>query len=328
MPAKAGKDGKPMRVAVLMGGFSSEREVSLRTGKAVVGALGQLGHEVIEVDLGEEPLGQLLPLKEKVDAGFIALHGRGGEDGTVQGALELLGIPYTGSGVMSSAVAMDKNMTKRLLADSGVPVIAGVALTRQEIRQMGIIGMARGTVADLGLPSIVKPNCEGSTVGISVARNLDEMEKGITLALDYDDIIIVEKFIEGRELTVGLVGEAPLALPVLEVVPKKGIYDYECKYSKGMTDYIVPAEIPPKIALRLQELAIKAHKSLECEGISRVDFILGKNHRIYCLEVNTIPGMTELSLVPMAAAAMDMSFTTLVEMILATARLKSCFRSP
>ncbi len=317
-----------MRVAVLMGGFSSEREVSLRTGRAVAGALEQLGHEVIEVDLGDESLAQLVDLKGEVDTAWLALHGRGGEDGTVQGALELLGIPYTGSGVMSSAVAMDKNMTKRLLADSGVPVIAGVALTRQDIHQMGVNAAARGSIADLGLPSIVKPNCEGSTVGISVARNLDEMERGLEEALQYDDTIIVEKFIEGRELTVGLVGAAPVALPVLEVVPKKGIYDYECKYSKGMTDYIVPADIPGKIALRLQELSIQAHKSLACEGISRVDFILGKSNRIFCLEVNTIPGMTELSLVPMAAAAMDMSFPSLVEMILATARLKSCFQLP
>ncbi len=315
-----------MRVAVLMGGFSSEREVSLRTGRAVAGALKELDHEVIEVDLGDEPLAQLAALKGRVDTGFLALHGRGGEDGTVQGALELLGIPYTGSGVMSSAVAMDKNVTKRLLADSGVPVIAGVALNRQEINQMGINATARGTVADLGLPSIVKPNCEGSTVGISVARNLDEMERGIEHALEYDDTIIAEKFIEGRELTVGLVGEVPLALPVLEIVPKKGIYDYECKYSKGMTDYIVPAELPDMIAPWLQEMAIKAHRCLACEGISRVDFILGKNNRIFCLEVNTIPGMTELSLVPMAAAAIDISFPTLVEMILATARLKSCIR--
>jgi len=317
-----------MRVALLMGGFSSEREVSLRTGRAVAGALKQLGHEVIEVDLGDESLAQLVDLKGEVDTAWLALHGRGGEDGTVQGALELLGIPYTGSGVMSSAVAMDKNMTKRLLADSGVPVIAGVALTRQDIHQMGVNAAARGSIADLGLPSIVKPNCEGSTVGISVARNLDEMERGLEEALQYDDTIIVEKFIEGRELTVGLVGAAPVALPVLEVVPKKGIYDYECKYSKGMTDYIVPADIPGKIALRLQELSIKAHKSLACEGISRVDFILGKSNRIFCLEVNTIPGMTELSLVPMAAAAMDMSFPSLVEMILTTARLKSCFQLP
>ncbi len=317
-----------MRVAVLMGGFSSERDVSLRTGKAVAGALRQLGHDVSEIDLGDEPLSQLVELKGKVDTAFLALHGRGGEDGTVQGALELLGIPYTGSGVMSSAVAMDKNMTKRLLADGGVPVIDGVALSRQEIDQMGIAATARGTVADLGLPSIVKPNCEGSTVGISVARNLDEMERALHEALEYDDTVIVEKFIEGRELTVGLVGEVPLALPVLEVIPKKGIYDYECKYSKGMTEYIVPAEIPAKIALRLQELAAKAHKSLACEGISRVDFILGKNNRIFCLEVNTIPGMTELSLVPMAAAAMDLPFTRIVEMILVTARLKSCFRLP
>ncbi len=315
-----------MRVAVLMGGFSSEREVSLRTGRAVSRALVELGHEVLEVDLGDDPLAQIAALKGRADRAFLALHGRGGEDGTVQGALELLGVPYTGSGVMSSALAMDKNMTKRLLAESGVPVIEGVALTRQEIGQMGVSAAAKGTVADLGLPSIVKPNCEGSTVGISVVHNLDEMERGISLALEHDETVVVEKFIEGRELTVGLVGEGPLALPVLEVIPKKGIYDYECKYSQGMTEYVVPAEIPGKIALRLQELAAKAHASLGCEGISRVDFILGTNNRIFCLEVNTIPGMTELSLVPKAAAAMDIPFTALVEMILATARLKSCFR--
>ncbi|MHB8780373.1 MAG: D-alanine--D-alanine ligase [Candidatus Geothermincolia bacterium] len=312
-----------MRVAVLAGGVSSEREVSLRTGRAVAAALRNLGHATLEIDLGEKAVEQMLALQGEVDAAFLALHGRGGEDGTAQGTLELLGIPYTGSGVMSSAVAMDKNMTKLVLAVAGVPVVPGTFLRNEDIETLGLAEAAKRALADVGSPAIVKPNCEGSTVGISVVNDVEEMEEGLREALKFDPAIVIERFVPGRELTVGIVGKARTVLPVLEVVPKKGIYDYECKYEKGMTTYIVPADIPQAVAERVSELSLQAHNALGCEGISRIDFML-TGEELYCLEVNTIPGMTELSLVPKAAASMGISFDELVAMILETAALKSC----
>jgi len=310
------------RVAVLMGGMSAEREVSLRSGAAVSRALAELGHEVIELDAGTEVVEQLAGLRGRVDAVFIVLHGRMGEDGTIQGLLELLEIPYTGSGVMASAVAIDKCMTKHILRSQGIPVADDVVVTAAEVAGTGLVEVAKGISLDLGFPCIVKPNCEGSTIGAGKACNREELEKTIEEALQYDDLTLVERYIEGREMTVGLLGEEPVFLPVLEVVASKGLYDYECKYTKGMTEYIVPAPISEELARDLQRLSLRAHRALSCEGFSRVDFMVDGEGRPYCLEVNTIPGMTELSLIPKAAVAAGFSFAEVVEMILGTARLK------
>jgi D-alanine-D-alanine ligase len=310
------------RVAVLMGGTSAEREVSLRSGAAVSKALRELGYDVLDVDIGPDIVEQLSGIRDAADVAFVALHGRMGEDGTVQGLLELLGIPYTGSGVMASAMAINKFMTKQVLRTNAVPVAEDVVVTEAEVASLGLEKVAEGISLDLGFPCIAKPNCEGSTVGASRARNSEELEKAIALALEYDDLLIVERYIEGRELTVGLVGGEPTILPVLEVVASKGIYDYECKYTSGMTEYIVPALITEELANDLQRLSLRAHHALDCEGISRVDFMVDEEDRSYCLEVNTIPGMTELSLIPKAAAAAGLSFVDVVEMIMATARLK------
>mgnify|MGYP002682389212 CR=1 FL=1 len=306
----------------MKGGISSEREVSLLSGAAVSKALTELGHEVLDVDMGPEVVEQLAGLRGRVDAAFIVLHGRLGEDGTVQGLLELLGIPYTGSGVMASAVAMDKLMTKRILEAESIPVAEDVAVSAAEIAGSGLAKVASGVALDLGFPCMVKPNCEGSTVGASKASNIEELEKAVVEGLEYDDLLLIERYIEGREMTVGLLGEGPLVLPVLEVVASKGLYDYECKYTKGMTEYIVPAAIDDRLAGELGRLSLRAHHALGCEGFSRVDFMLDEAGGYYCLEVNTIPGMTELSLIPKAAAAAGYSFTQVVEMILATASLK------
>jgi D-alanine-D-alanine ligase len=310
------------RVAVLMGGTSAEREVSLLSGAAVSRALTGLGHEVTEVDVSEEVVGQLAWLRGRVDAAFIVLHGRMGEDGTVQGLLELLEIPYTGSGVMSSAVAIDKRMTKHIFRCQGIPVADDVVVTAAEVAGSGLGEMARGISLDLGFPCIVKPNCEGSTVGTGRAGNREELENAIAEAMEYDDLVLVERYIEGREMTVGLLGAGPVLLPVLEVVASKGFYDYECKYTAGMTEYIVPAPIPEELARELQRLSLRAHRALGCDSFSRIDFMVDEEGRPYCLEVNTIPGMTELSLIPKAAAAAGLSFEQVVEMILATASLK------
>ncbi|MEW6552883.1 MAG: D-alanine--D-alanine ligase [Actinomycetota bacterium] len=311
------------RVAVLKGGISAEREVSLRSGAAVSKALAELGHEVLEIDVGVEVVGQLLELRGKVDAAFVVLHGSMGEDGSIQSLLELLGIPYTGSGVAASAVALDKSMTKHVFRSQGIPVADDVVVTAAEVDASGLGEVARGVSLDLGFPCIAKPNCEGSTVGAGRAYNREELENAIAEALRYDDIVLVERYIEGREMTVGLLGEEPLLLPVLEVVASKGFYDYECKYTGGMTEYIVPAPIPEELARELQRLSLRAHRVLGCEGFSRIDFMLDDAGRPYCLEVNTIPGMTELSLIPKAAAAAGLSFNRVVEMVLDTARLKT-----
>jgi len=309
------------RVAVVMGGLSGEREVSLRSGEAVSRALRELGHQVREVDVDHRVVQQLAALKGEVDAAFLTLHGRLGEDGTVQGVLELLGIPYTGSGVMASALAMNKCMAKRVFRANAIPVADDREVTAREVAETGLSRVAEGLALDLGFPCIVKPNGEGSTLGTGKACNLEELEAALRTALEYDDLVLVERFIEGREMTVGLVGEGPDALPVLEIVPGKDFYDYQCKYTRGMTEYLVPAPIPDTLAVELQRMALRAHRALDCEGVSRVDFMV-RGEDIYCLEVNTTPGMTELSLVPKAAAAAGLSFTELVETILRTARLK------
>jgi D-alanine-D-alanine ligase len=311
-----------MNIAVLMGGTSGEREVSLGSGAAISRALKELGHDVIKVDVGPDAVGQLVELRGRADIAFLALHGRMGEDGTIQGLLELLDIPYTGSGVMASALAINKIMSKQLFKANAIHVADDIMVESVEVNELGLKRVAEGVSLDLGFPCIVKPNCEGSTLGASRALNLDELEAGIEAALEYDDQLIVERFIEGREMTVGLLGSEPIVLPVLELVASKGIYDYECKYTKGMTEYIVPAPIPDELGRELQRLAQRAHLSLGCEGVSRVDFMVDEEGRTYCLEVNTIPGMTELSLIPKAAAASGYSFHRVVEMILKTARLK------
>lgn len=310
------------RVAVLMGGVSGEREISLRSGTAVAGALRERGHQVLEVDLGPLAVEQLAALREKVDVAFLALHGRLGEDGTVQGALELLRIPYTGSGVLASALAMDKRMSKRIFRSEGIPVAPDVILTAQDVESVGLRRAAGGVALDLGFPCMVKPNREGSTLGSSRAKNTEELEDALREAFGYDEVVLVERFIQGRELTVGLLGEEPEALPALEVVASKGVYDYECKYTEGMTRYLVPAPVPERLAAELQRLAVMVHRALGCEGVSRVDFMVDEEGNAYCLEVNTLPGMTELSLVPKAAAAAGYSFPETVERILSTARLK------
>ncbi len=311
-----------MRVAVLMGGTSAEREVSLRSGKAVAGALRELGHEVVEVDVGLDVAERMAGLRQSIDAAFLALHGRMGEDGTIQGLLEILGIPYTGSGVMASALAINKHVSKQVFRSCGIPVVEDEVVSAEGVALKGLERTAEEVASSLGLPCMVKPNCEGSTVGARKANDRAELELAIREALAYDDLLVVERFIEGREMTVGLVGREPVVLPVLEVVASKGVYDYECKYTQGMTEYIVPAPIPEALAEKLQRLSLEAHAALCCEGLSRVDFMLDAGERPYCLEVNTIPGMTSLSLIPKAAAAAGLSFNRVVEMILETARLK------
>lgn len=300
-----------------MGGMSAEREVSLETGKAIAGALRELGHDALEIDVGRD-----LPLvlaRESPDAAFLALHGRGGEDGTVQGLLEIMRIPYTGCGVLASAVTMDKVVTKELLAYHGVPLAEDVVVRAPYDFQ----SVAEEVGSELSYPVMVKPASEGSSIGVVEATGPDELRGALVDVLKRDSCALIERYIKGRLLTVGILGIDRRLLPVLEIRMLDGFYDYEAKYQPGRSQYDVPAKLDSEVALQAQELSLQSFNVLGCEGISRVDLMLEDDTgRLLVLEVNTIPGMTASSLIPMAAAAAGMSLNDVVAEVLDGARLK------
>jgi len=297
------------RIVVLMGGLSAERDVSLRTGNAVLKALLESGCNAVGLDAGIDLPARLKELDAEI--AFISLHGRYGEDGTVQGLLEMLQIPYTGSGVLASSVAMNKVVAKQLLSQHGVATAAG-AVYRAGDDQAAFVDAQRC------YPVVVKPAREGSTIGVSIVPDATGLRAGLAEALQHDSLVLVEEFITGAEVTVGVLGDQPL--PVIQVVPKGGFYDYQSKYTPGQTEYLLPAPLPAPILARLQDSAVAACRALGCRGAARVDFIV-RGEELFCLEVNTIPGMTETSLLPKAAAAAGISFRELVARILADAGL-------
>jgi D-alanine-D-alanine ligase len=304
------------RIGVLMGGQSSEREISLKTGQAVHRALVRRGYEALPVDVGPRLYEELK--ERKIEIAFIALHGAGGEDGSIQGFLESIGMPYTGSGIRASAVAMDKIMTKRLLADVGVPVPDGTVVVRGE-KSTGA-AVLRG--AKLKFPVVVKPAAQGSTIGISIVRKPAQWAEALTLAHRYDREAMIEAYIPGHETTVSLLdtdkGDV-MALPAVEIVAPGGFYDFTAKYQKGLTQYLCPAPLAGKVTRLLSDLAIRAYRAVGCEGAVRVDFRVTPRGRPYALELNTVPGMTETSLLPMAAAQAGIDYDSLTERILQTA---------
>jgi len=342
---------RKIRVAVLMGGISSERNVSLSTGRQILGSLDPGKYEAIGVDAALLPgsrMGRLRGADSEVaavaeardalersdrlqsveqiassdgrlrpDVVFVALHGRYGEDGTIQGMLELLGLPYTGSGVLSSALAMDKPMAKKVLAADGIPVPESVDfIVKDGLWDRSAVADA---VAELGYPVIVKPSCQGSSFGLRKVSKPGGLNHAIKEAALYDSRIVVERFVRGVELTVGVLGnDEPFALPVVEIIPAKGFYDYEAKYTPGATDEVVPARIGDRATRLAQEIGIAAHRSLGCRGVSRVDMIYcpEADGAMLVLEVNTIPGMTPTSLLPRAAAAAGISFDRLLDMLI------------
>lgn len=308
------------KVAVLFGGRSAEREISLRSGSMVLAALNRAGVAAFAFDPAERPLEDLR--RGGFDAAFIALHGKWGEDGTVQGALEVLGIPYTGPGVMSSALAMDKLMTKRIWSSMGLPVPDHEVLTSTS--------RAAEVVARLGLPLIVKPSREGSTLGLTKVERASQLRAAWRTAAACDDCVIAESFVAGRELTVAVIGAGARAraLPVIEIRAPGGNYDYRNKYFTDETEYLCPAPLSRALTRRVQELSVAAYRALDCEGWGRVDLMLDAEDRPFLLELNTSPGMTDHSLVPMAARAEGMDFDTLVLRILADASLKVTSRRP
>ncbi len=289
-----------------MGGLSAEREVSLKTGEAVAGALARGGYRVVKLDVGRNIAGDLR--RRRVDVAFIALHGRGGEDGTIQGLLQSLGIPYTGSGVLASALAMDKKYSKWVFSARRIPTPPCAVVGS------GDRAGRAWPFTSLDPPLVVKPTREGSTIGVGMVRKKGELRGALEAAFRYGPEALVEKYVPGRELTVGVLGGTPL--PVVEVVAEGGFYDYRAKYASGTTRYLVPAPLAAAQARRLQAIAAAAHRALDCRGATRVDFRLTPGGKPFVLEVNTIPGMTETSLLPKAAAEAGLGFDALVEWIL------------
>ncbi|MGZ3493513.1 MAG: D-alanine--D-alanine ligase [Thermodesulfobacteriota bacterium] len=303
---------KKKKVAVMMGGLSREREISLKTGKAILRALAEKGYTVIPIDVGDDVAEKLV--KEKIEFAFLALHGRFGEDGTIQGMLELMKIPYTGSGVLASALAIDKIMSKKFFLCEKIPTPRFEVLRRDEIEK------DQPQEISLPLPVVVKPAREGSTIGISIVRKEEDLSSALREAGKYDSEILVEEFMRGKEITVGILGDIPL--PIIEIVPKSGFYDYRSKYTKGETEYILPARIAREKYLYAQEISLKAFQTLGCSGVARVDLMTDENENPFVIDVNTMPGMTETSLLPKAANYAGISFEELVERILLGATLK------
>lgn len=296
-----------MRVAVLLGGMSREREVSLKTGRAVLNALGELGYEGIPIDPGRGVASELI--EAAADVVFIALHGRYGEDGCIQGLLEILGLPYTGSGVLASSAAMDKIFTKRLFRSADLPTPDFSALDAG-VLETGIVP------PNFGPPWVVKPAREGSSIGMSFVDNHADLETAVRTALSHDPSVLLEKLVTGKEITVGVIGlDDPMPLPPIQIQPKSGRYDYASKYTPGATEYIIPARLPDSVIADCQALGLAAHRALGCRGVSRVDMIVG-DEGIDLLEVNTIPGMTETSLLPKSARAAGIEFPQLVDKLI------------
>jgi D-alanine-D-alanine ligase len=299
---------KSKKIGVLFGGLSAEREVSLKSGAAVHQALVAQGYNAVAIDVGRD-LADVLK-REGVEAAFIAMHGRYGEDGCVQGLLELLQIPYTGSGVLASALAMHKRFSKQSFAASNILTAPFCCYRRGETVN----------VADLpfGLPLVVKPVQEGSSVGVSIVKEETQLTTALEEAFRHDDEILVEQFIKGQEVQVGILNDTPIG--AIEIVPKNEFYDFEAKYTDGMAEHIFPARLEPSLYEKAQQIGLAAHRALGCSGYSRVDLLVTPDGDCYVLEVNTLPGMTALSLLPeIAAKGAGLSFEALVSRIIESA---------
>jgi D-alanine-D-alanine ligase len=305
------------KVGVLFGGRSAERDVSLMSGNGVLKALQSKGVDAHGFDTGLRSLAELAA--EKFDRVFIALHGRYGEDGTIQGVLEQLGIPYTGPGVMASALSMDKVMTKRVWQSHGLPTPRFIVLAANTASDV-----LRTVPDELGLPLMLKAPHEGSTIGIAKVNGYSEMQEGFALCVKYDAVVLAEEFIRGRELTVPVMGagSSAYALPIVEIRAPQGNYDYEHKYFSDDTQYLCPAPLDAALTVRVQQLAVQAFNAIGCEGWARVDFMLRDgDSEPFLLEINSSPGMTGHSLVPMSAKATGMSYEDLCVEILRSADL-------
>lgn len=304
------------RIGVLMGGRSSERDVSLRTGAAVHRALCRRGYDAVAIDVGPTLSRDLQD--QKIAIAFLALHGPGGEDGAMQGFLETLGIPYTGSGIQASAVGMHKVTTKTILAAHRIAVPPGTVIKRGE-KVSSAQAMKK---AKLRWPVVVKPASEGSTIGVTIVKKPSQWNEALVLAHRYDRDAMVEAYIPGHEVTVSLLGrpgDVPLVLPAVEIVAPGGFYDFAAKYEKGKTQYLCPAPLAASVTKQIRTLALRTYQVLGCAGAVRVDFRITPRGRPYVLEINTVPGMTETSLLPMAAKQAGIDYDDLTERILESA---------
>ncbi|MBS1122852.1 MAG: D-alanine/D-alanine ligase [Deltaproteobacteria bacterium] len=301
------------KIGVLLGGLSSEREVSLRTGEAVLAALRERGHDVVPIYVDRDV--DVALRQERIEVAFVALHGRWGEDGCVQGLLEVLGIPYTGSDVLASALAMHKGKAKELFRLHNLPTPAYYTLTGSDA------GDLEGVHGDFGFPCVVKPIREGSSVGVAICQSLDELGPAVERALCFDDELLVERFITGKEISVAIVDDR--ALGAVEIAPRAGFYDYANKYTRGATDYFVPPRLSPERYRGVLAQALRAHTALGCSGATRVDMMVSDSGNEFVLEVNTVPGLTPTSLLPKIADAAGISFGELCELMLASASLST-----
>lgn len=306
----SGVDPRSCRVALLAGGKSNEREISLASGDGAREALLLGGFSVVDIDPAD-PSDLKRLIEEHFDVAFLCLHGKYGEDGTVQGLLDIIGIPYTCSGVWSSALAMDKAKAKVFYEKAGVPTPPSVTIRKGQVFDVASI------IDQLGEHVVVKPGSEGSAIGVFIVDGEDAITKALSKALEIDDEVLVERYISGTELTVAVLGnEDAVALPIIEIIPRSTFYDFESKYAADGSQHICPARLPEDVAKKVQAEAVKAHKALSCSGTSRSDFILEENGSCWCLETNTIPGMTATSLLPDAAKAAGMSFSELCKKLI------------
>lgn len=328
------KHNNKLNIALFLGGTSPEKEVSKSSSKSIHAALTSLGHNVTLLNpafgknqpadindfftekdfapISNHNYGETVNSKllDNIDLVFIGLHGKWGEDGTIQSLLELRGIKYTGSKVLASSLSMDKKMSKILFQHYGIKTPKWISVPQNNFEPSQVLEMIKKS---LGYPCVIKPNDQGSTVGLTICKDESEVIAALNLALEFSDNALVEEYIDGHEITVGIIEGT--ALPALEIKPKHGLYDYECKYTSGMSEYIVPADIPKDVFEKLQLQALMAFKALGCEGYGRIDFRVNSKWGIYCLEVNTLPGMTSTSLVPKMAKAVGISFEQLIERI-------------
>jgi len=308
------------RIGVLMGGESSERDISIRSGLAIYQGIQELGYNAVPIDISKDIVNTLK--KEKIKLAFLALHGGIGENGAIQGVLEVLGIPYTGSGVLASALAMDKEASKKIFLYHGLAVAPFIVVQRPSKKAGAGKGVSQyapasnaGLKIDFGLPWVVKPVAEGSSIGVSIVKEEKDLASCLEKAFAFDQRVMIEKFIPGKEIQIGILGQKVLG--GVEVRPSLEFYNYEAKYTSGLTDYIIPPEIDEAVYESAKDAAMKAHMALGCSGASRVDFKIDENSNVpHILEVNTLPGMTATSLLPKIAKSAGLSFNDLIEEII------------
>lgn len=300
------------KVLVLMGGISTEREISLKSGNAVANALREAGYTVETLDINPDNVSEIAKINP--DVVYIALHGKYGEDGCIQGMLEWMGIPYTGPGVAASAICMDKALTKKVLVQSGIPTPKSLEYTKAECTDVEVI--KNELVEKLGIPVVLKSPCQGSSIGVVIVRDESSVADAIEEVFKYGDIMLAEQFVTGVEISVPVVGnENPDVYPIIEIVPTSEFYDFESKYTPGMSEHIIPARINATATERVNKYAKEAYEKTGCRGVSRIDFIVDENDNPYVIEINTIPGMTATSLVPDSARHLGIDFPQLVDKI-------------